>query len=77
MRQNWIHQKESKNGTLVSGQLIALDSHGLGSSSEWILIGQVDLWMNNLKAQYMQWIVTATILSSFSFLWFIFFGEIQ
>ena len=28
--------KESKSCTLVSGQLIALDSHGLGSSSEWI-----------------------------------------
>ena len=28
--------KKSKSCTLVSGQLIALDNHGLGSSSEWI-----------------------------------------
>ena len=73
MRQNWTHQKDSKSCTLVSGQLIALNSHGLGSSSEWILLGQVYLWMNNLKAQYMQWAVTVTILSFFSFLLIFFF----
>ena len=78
MRQNWIHQKESKNCTSISGQLTALDSHGLGSSSEWTLLGQVNLWMDNLKAQYMQWSITATIFSFFSFLLiFFFFCEIQ
>ena len=73
MRQNWPHQKESRSCTLVSGQLIAPDSHKLGFSSEWILLGQVDLWMNNVKAQYMQLAVTTTILSFFSFLLIFFF----
>ena len=62
MRQNWIHQKDSKNCTLVSGQLIALDSHRHGSSSEWILLWQSGPVENNLRAQYMQWAVTATII---------------
>ena len=73
MRQNWIHQKDSKNCTLVSGQLIALDSHRHGSSSESVCLDKMELWVSNLRAQHVQWAVIEITLYFFSF-WF-FFNE--
>ena len=72
MRQNWIHQKRVRIVPLLVANLLHY-SHGRGSSSEWVYLDKMDLWVSNLRAQQVQWAITTTTLYFFSF-WF-FFNE--
>ena len=51
-------------------------SHRLGSSSEWVCLNKMDLWISNLRAQHVHWAVIVTTLYFFSFYLFIFLMKI-